>query len=640
MIPALEYATQSHKRPAVVAGSTSARTIAGLEQELRCFAAHRPWIGNPWAHLVFSPAPGDMPLLFQDARRAEGSRVFRDVMTRVMAQMGYGQGLWAAIAHHDGAQWHVSVVASRIDATGAVIASNWSGRSARLILSELERDLGLRRTGTARLDRAPTRDERERDQRLGVAPEAMLRTRILSALERAHATGGTLSAFAYALRAEGVSTRYWPARRDLPIQGISYAISEAGQTIARQGSRLGRGYTWPGLQRHRGLSFDPTRDRRGVLLDPPAPALAKAAPGGPGPQSAPAPAVEQPHPTPAVPSWLADGTPTRLPLEDLTPVRSAAPSSPPPRPEAPQAVPEPPAEPARVSDLAHRTTAEPIDAPAPSPLPPTDSPARGTAVEPPSLYRAHESPEPLSAPEPLVELPQAVLGTTAPVEPAPEHGSADPDDALAASITADLDALAQAKALLSNRHTLDAEAERSQTALTQAQDHFSAWRRALSRALEPLSTEPRHVIARLEHLLERDGESIAPARLLQQMRRDPNIFGSMPRVPGFLGTRALTPEEIDQRITGIRREVAGYAEAWQTLRRAEGSARRAEQAADRLSGGPVVTADTLAALRRRLRDDLRRLPRSHRAWRSWVVTHAGLIRSLLPEAPPSPGLGR
>jgi hypothetical protein len=50
---------------------------------------------------------------------------------------------------------------------------------------------------------------------------------------------------------------------------VSYGWHRDGHVRAASGSSLGAAYTWPGLQRLSGLSYDPARDQIDVMLNPP-----------------------------------------------------------------------------------------------------------------------------------------------------------------------------------------------------------------------------------------------------------------------------------------------------------------------------------------------------------------------------------
>ncbi|HEX7243625.1 MAG TPA: relaxase/mobilization nuclease domain-containing protein [Longimicrobiaceae bacterium] len=298
----LEYAMDARKapregheqgQPQIVASNMTGKSVADLLVEFDRFIAARPYVERPAIHVVLAPHPNDLEKLTPQVRR--------ELIETYLARQGYGIAPYVAVEHWDSGVRHYSIIASRIDAVGDLIQSSWEGRIGRTVLCELEERNGLVRTGPGPGVRAPNRDQIQRRERLKAQGrmEERVTDEIRARVDAVLRPGLTATDFARQLRARDLSLRL-RTEKDGHVSGISYGWHRGGQVHAVSGSSLGAAYTWPGLQRLSGLSYDPTRDSIQSLLHP---------------------VLEEPSP-PAVP------------LEPTVP--TDAPSSPPakPRPEA------------------------------------------------------------------------------------------------------------------------------------------------------------------------------------------------------------------------------------------------------------------------------------------------------------------
>jgi hypothetical protein len=103
---------------------------------------------------------------------------------------------------------------------------------------------------------------------VGGRSEPEIKEAIVTRIDDVARPGLSVSDLARALRTRGVSLRLRTAR-DGRITGVSYAWATETGSHAMAGSSHGSAYTWPGLQRVLGVSYDPARDSRVAILNPP-----------------------------------------------------------------------------------------------------------------------------------------------------------------------------------------------------------------------------------------------------------------------------------------------------------------------------------------------------------------------------------
>jgi hypothetical protein len=322
----LEYAMDPQKapregqeqgKPQIVASNMTGRTVPDLLEEFGAFIAARPYVERPAVHMVLAPHPNDLEQLTPQVRT--------ELIETYLARQGYGIAPYVAVEHWDSGVRHYSIIASRIDAAGDLVQSSWEGRIGRTVLSELEERYGLVRTGPGPGVRALDRDQIQRRERLKAQGriEERVTDEIRARIDAVLRPGLAATTFARELSVRGVTLRF-RAERDGRISGISYGWHSDGRVDAVSGSSLGAAYTWPGLQRLGGLSYDPARDPIQSLLhpvleqpSPPAvprePAVPTDAPSFPPTESRPVVA------SPMLPVELAPAPPER-PSADLADV--------------------------------------------------------------------------------------------------------------------------------------------------------------------------------------------------------------------------------------------------------------------------------------------------------------------------------
>jgi len=173
--------------------------------------------------------------------------------------MGFEHCQYVVYRHTDQDHDHVHLVASRIRLTdGKTVSDSWDYRRSEQVIRQLEQayQLAAVRPSWEQEKRAPTTGERRLVERTG---EPSLWEQLQSILDRVTQGHGTLPQVIDRLQRLGVSVRVRLTRT-----GKGYGISYRLQGVAFSGTQLGKAYTFPGLQKYRGVSYEPERDDNAI----------------------------------------------------------------------------------------------------------------------------------------------------------------------------------------------------------------------------------------------------------------------------------------------------------------------------------------------------------------------------------------
>lgn len=166
--------------------------------------------------------------------------------------MGFRDSQYVIYRHSDRDHDHIHIVASRIRLTdGSTVSDSWDYRRSETLIRSLETQYDLTPVTDSRTrdDRAPTTGEMRRQWRTG---EAGARSPLVSHIEQAAQGAPTLPQFMHRLKDTGINVRLGYTRTG-KVKGISYDLDG----IAFSGSKLGKAYTFPGLQNYREIIYRP-----------------------------------------------------------------------------------------------------------------------------------------------------------------------------------------------------------------------------------------------------------------------------------------------------------------------------------------------------------------------------------------------
>lgn len=228
------YTLRPSKQAVIVAGNVRGRNVAALRREFNQWRDLNPGVALPAFHASLSAAPGD----------SLSSAGWREVAQRYVREMSYGESPWIAIRHADSDVDHIHVIASRIRNDGTCVDGVGESQRGRRACRRIEREMGLTRVV---LDSAkPGKTAAERPGQIRDRLRRLVST----------AARGTPSIAVFIARLETLGVEVKGYFRSDEVVGIAFALGG----VACNGFRLDRTFSWPGLQRRHGLSYEAARD--------------------------------------------------------------------------------------------------------------------------------------------------------------------------------------------------------------------------------------------------------------------------------------------------------------------------------------------------------------------------------------------
>lgn len=203
---------------------------------------------------------------------------WNEIANRYLEFMGFDSNQYVVYRHSNTSHDHIHICASRIRLDdGKIVHDSWDYKRSETIIRQLERDYGLQQTPRSyeKLSRNPSigqlrRLEREQEEYFnGVRPipqERPIKQQLQELIDRATTDHPTMPQLISRLQQQGVEVRHGFTRNG-KSKGISYSMD--GQQFS--GTSLGAAYTFPGLQKHKGVDYQPQRDSLSIeqlLLNP------------------------------------------------------------------------------------------------------------------------------------------------------------------------------------------------------------------------------------------------------------------------------------------------------------------------------------------------------------------------------------
>jgi hypothetical protein len=279
----LEY-VENKEEASRIGGNMSGQNPRELAAEFKFSRQLNPNVERAVYHVSLSLAPGEYL----------SDEEWNEISDRYLRQMNFHNNQYVVYRHSDRENDHIHIVASRISLDdGRCVHDGWDYKRSEAIVRQLERDYNLEsvRGSHEKLERTATTGQHRRIERekgeydLGLRdnpPELPVKVQLqeiidglcpvcdhrVTALKEHDSTNDylTMPMFIDRLQGEGVEVRHGFTRNG-KSKGISYSFS--GQAFS--GSHLGAAYTFPGLQKHKGVSYQPQRDDMAIkqlLLNP------------------------------------------------------------------------------------------------------------------------------------------------------------------------------------------------------------------------------------------------------------------------------------------------------------------------------------------------------------------------------------
>jgi len=171
-----------------------------------------------------------------------------------MKAMEFDNNQYAVVKHSDTEHDHIHIVASRIRLDGSVVDDSWDYYKSQETIRQLERNYNLETvTPSWETDkRAQTTGEHRQLKSQG---DKSVRVQLQDLIDEVTQDNPSMPEFVERLQQQAVDVQV-----TLTGIGFSKGISYNLDGVALSGNQLGKAYTFSGLQKHRGVSYDQGRD--------------------------------------------------------------------------------------------------------------------------------------------------------------------------------------------------------------------------------------------------------------------------------------------------------------------------------------------------------------------------------------------
>jgi hypothetical protein len=263
----LDY-LESREDAKLIGGNMSGRNARELAREFKLSRQLNSDADRVVYHVSLSAAKGDK---LDDEKWSE-------IGSRYMKEMGFDANQFVIFRHHNTDDDHIHIAASRIRMdTGLLVHDSWDYVRSEKVLRQIEQDYDLVQVQGSRekLNRTPSTGQIRRIRReqeeysLGQRdspPERTIKEQVQQIIDNASVDNPQMPLFIMRLQVSGISVRTGFTRNG-KSKGISY--EKDGQAFS--GTQLGAAYTFPGLQKHRGVDYQAQRDDQRLnelLLNP------------------------------------------------------------------------------------------------------------------------------------------------------------------------------------------------------------------------------------------------------------------------------------------------------------------------------------------------------------------------------------
>lgn len=230
-----------------IGGNMVGKTPAQLTAEFACSQQLNPTLRRAVYHVS----------LAVPSREAQSDKTWRAIAKDYLKGMNFQGSQHVVYRHTDTEHDHIHVVASRTRLTdGTTVSDSWDYKRSEALVRQLEKAYSLAAVESKdRGVRAQTTGEFRQRQATG---EPSIREQLKLILQNASANNSTMPQFIKQVLAAGIEVKVSPGQNQ--IRGISYALGG----IAFSGTHIGRDYTFPGLQKHRGIDYDSARDNEAI----------------------------------------------------------------------------------------------------------------------------------------------------------------------------------------------------------------------------------------------------------------------------------------------------------------------------------------------------------------------------------------
>ncbi|MEG3909612.1 relaxase/mobilization nuclease domain-containing protein [Microcoleus sp. w2-18bC1] len=239
------------KDAALIGGTMCGQTPEELAAEFGIARQLRPNLKVAVFHATLSV---DSTEKLEDSE--ENDQRWLAIAANYMKAMEFDNNQYAVVKHSDTEHDHIHIVASRICLDGGVVDDSWDYYKSQETIRQLERNYSLETvTPSWETDkRAQTTGEHRQLKSKG---NKSVRVQLQDLIDEVTQDNLSMPEFVERLQQQGVEVQVGLTRTGIGFsKGISYNLDG----VALSGTQLGKAYTFSGLQKHRGVSYDQGRD--------------------------------------------------------------------------------------------------------------------------------------------------------------------------------------------------------------------------------------------------------------------------------------------------------------------------------------------------------------------------------------------
>jgi hypothetical protein len=177
-----------------------------------------------------------------------------EIAQKYLHAMGFTMNQYIVVRHTDRTHDHAHIAASRIQLDGTTVSDRWDNPRSEIIIRRLEKEYNLQSVQPSweKDKHSPTTGERRELERTG---EESVRVKLQRSVDKVTHDHPTMPELIERSQQQGINVCVGYTRTG-KVKGISYQLDG----VAFSGTHLGKAYTFPGLQKHRGVSYIPKRD--------------------------------------------------------------------------------------------------------------------------------------------------------------------------------------------------------------------------------------------------------------------------------------------------------------------------------------------------------------------------------------------
>lgn len=183
---------------------------------------------------------------------------WHEIAQKYLQAMGFTMNQYIVVRHTDRTHDHAHIVASRIRLDGTTVSDSWDYPRSEAVIRKLEKEYNLQSVEPSKRkeNRSPTTGERRQLARIG---EESVRVKLQRSLNHITQDHPTMPELMRRSQQQGIDVRVGYTCTG-KVKGISYKLDG----VAFSGTHLGKAYTFPGLQKHRGVSYIPKQDDKRI----------------------------------------------------------------------------------------------------------------------------------------------------------------------------------------------------------------------------------------------------------------------------------------------------------------------------------------------------------------------------------------